>query len=101
MVSLLLRGWKQQLTYSELSLTAAYCDGLIQPDVHDPLPDVKIVPVFKCDGFLLKLNDVSDYKLNTLVGKTIYFLLVKLLNQSKLKDRVDTAWRARLALTEA
>ncbi len=45
-VSLLLRSWKQQLTYSELSLTAAYCDGLIQPDVHDPLPDVKIVPIF-------------------------------------------------------
>ncbi len=50
---------------------------------------------------MLKLNDVSDYKLNTLVGKTMYFLLVKLLNQSKLKDRVDTAWRAHLALTEA
>ncbi len=92
--------WKQQLTRSELSLTAAYCDGLTQPDVSDPLPDVKIVPVLKYVAFLLKLN-VADYKMSTMVGKTMYYLLVQILNQNRLKDGVDSPWRARLALTEA
>ena len=36
-----------------------------------------------------------------MVGKRMYYLLIKLLNQNKLTDWVDTLWRAHLALTEA
>ena len=100
-VSLLLRGWKQQLTHPELLLITAHCDGLIQPDTSDPLPDLKMFPVFKCEGLLLKLKTASCNTLSTMTGKTMYYLLVKILNQSRLEDRSDSPWRTHLALTEA
>lgn len=89
--SLLLRGWKQQLSPKERSLTAAFNHGLLQPDGSDSFPQVNIVPEFKCDvGFLLKLNPGVDYKLSSMVGKTIFYLSVKVLNQNKLKDGHST-----------
>lgn len=35
------------------------------------------------------------------MGKTGYYLMVKLLNQFKMKGSVDTPWGAHLTLTEA
>lgn len=36
-----------------------------------------------------------------MTGKSMYGLLVKILNQRKLEGRVDFPWRAHLALTQA
>lgn len=98
-VGLLLRGWKQQLTDSERSLLAACWDGLVRPEASDPFPDLQMVPVFDCEGCLLKLG-AADCRLSTMTGRTMFHLLVKSLNQSRLKDRADTPWRAALDLTQ-
>lgn len=67
---------------------------------NDPLPELTLIPVFKYDGPLLLLNIAVLY-LSTLVGKTGYYLMVKLLNQFKMKGSVDTPWGAHLTLTKA
>ncbi|KAK1901080.1 putative 149 kDa protein [Dissostichus eleginoides] len=94
-VSLLLQSWKQQLSQSELALIAAHCNGLKSPNDNDSFPEMRCFPDLSCEGFLLKLDNVSDFKFSTMSNKTFYYLVTKVVNQSRLQERVDTRWRAR------
>ncbi|XP_063765417.1 transposon TX1 uncharacterized 149 kDa protein [Eleginops maclovinus] len=97
---LLLSGWKQQLSDPELALAVAFCNGLTEPNENDSFPEILCVPDVTCDSFLLRLNNVTDFKFSTMSNKRMYYLMTKVLNQSRLQGRVDTRWRAHLALTE-
>lgn len=59
------------------------------------------MPDFKnCSECLLNLSESHVQGFSVLTGKTMYRLMVKLLNKGKLSGRVDTLWRAHLFLSD-
>ena len=97
----LLNTWRCELTQTELSLLTAHCNGHRQPNNDDPFPALTIAPDFKnCTGRLLESSNTPPNRLNDMKGKTMYKLLVQVLNKDKLSGRTDTPWRAHLGLND-
>lgn len=83
--------WKHKLGGADCSLLAGYCEGTLFPNHLDPYPSIRLFSGSKnCSGPLLDAVDVAGVSLEGASGKTLYRLLVKILNQSKLNGRNDT-----------
>ncbi|KAI3372190.1 hypothetical protein L3Q82_007029 [Scortum barcoo] len=96
----ILKHWRQKLTAEQFLLLNDFCYGSLQQNCEDPFPSIiRLFPDFKnCSGPLLELADSVGVSLEDASGKTLYRLVVKTLNRSKLNDRTDTPWRTYLNL---
>lgn len=93
----MLKAMNCELTEIELSLLKSPCNDFCQSNVEDPFPVLSLSPDFKnCTGQLLKLSETLTNELDVMEGKTMYNILVKILNKNKLNGRADTPWRAHL-----
>ncbi|KAK1900872.1 Zinc finger protein 331 [Dissostichus eleginoides] len=72
--------WRQQLSQSELETASAsqswHCNGLKFTNDNDSFPEMRCFPDLSCDVFLLKLNNVTDFKFSTMSNKTVYYLVI-------------------------
>ncbi|KAI3360399.1 hypothetical protein L3Q82_002309 [Scortum barcoo] len=83
----ILKHWRQKLTAEQFLLLNDFCYGSLQQNCEDPFPPIRLFPDFKnCSGPLLEPADSVGVSLEDASGKTLYRLVVKTLNRSKLND---------------
>lgn len=96
----LLGGWRHQLAAGELELRIEYCGGRRPANHGDPFPNVRSTAVLRnVPALQLFLERVQPVAISSSTRKTIYNILVNVLNQPRWAGRADTAWQTQLALT--